>query len=176
MRRHRLIVSSSIVLIALVGGACGTSRPSGRSSTPTTTAKLRLAGTGRSAAPSADASAGSTAIYRVGPTRYVLDGTLADLGTSAPVLRLDAHPVTEADVQRFADALGLTGSPVRTPGGWEVRSADALLTVDTANGAPQISFSRGVPNSVDGSTGSGSSSSGSSGPGVAPTPGSVVAT
>ena len=167
MSCRRLIVISSIALTALVGGACGSSQPSGRSSTPTTTPKrLRLASTGTAAAPVADAG---PAMYPVRPTRYVLDTKLADLGTRAPVLRMDPHPVTEADVQRFAAALGVAGAPVHNPVGWELQTADATLSVATSDGGAMVSYARGAPGSVDGSTGSGSSGSG------VVTPGSAVA-
>jgi hypothetical protein len=168
---RRLIVISSIALTALVGGACGTSQPSGRSSTPTTTPtttpkRLKLASTGTIAAPAADAG---TAIYPVRPTRYVLDTKLADLGTRATVLRMDPHSASEADVRRFAAALGVAGAPVHNPAGWELQTAQATLSVATTDGATMVSYARGTPSSVDGATGSGSSGSG-----VA-TPGSVVA-
>lgn len=164
MSCRRLIVISSIALTALVGGGCGSSQPLGRASTPTTApARLRLAATGTGGAPAADAG---PAMYPVRPTRYVLDTKLADLGTRAPVLRMDAHSVAEADVQRFATALGVAGAPVHNALGWELQTADATLSVATSDAGATVSYARGAPGSVDGATGSGSSGSGVATPGV----------
>ena len=156
MNRGRLLASSSIVLFVIVGSACGASQPSSSSSPPNTTPKrLVLAPAGDRAEPAVDRAA--PALYPLRPTRYVLDAPLADLGATAPVRRMQARPVSGADVQRFADALGLAAAPVRTPTGWAVQTADSILNVDLSAGTARISYSVGGPTSVGGATGSGSS-------------------
>ena len=83
-----------------------------------------------------------SALYPIRPTQYVLDGTLADLGADAPVYRLVGHDVSEADVERVAGVLGMHSTPVRTEWGYEVRDGDALLNVETNEGATWLDYSR----------------------------------
>jgi hypothetical protein len=170
MNPVRLVGISSVAIVVLVAGACGSAVQSGTgSSTPTTSLakKLDLAA-GRAATPSA-AGAG-TAIFPVRPTTYVLDAPLPDLGPSALVRRMTAHPVNATDVQRFADALGVAGTPTRTPTGWEVQGTNEVLMFVVTDDRVAVSYGSGIPNAIGGSTGSASSAGG----GVA-TPGTVVA-
>ena len=142
-----------MVLAVIGAAACGSSQPPGQASPPTTSpAKLSLAATA-GAKPSADS--GAAAIYPFRPTRYVLDGTLPDLGATAPVRKMNSHQVSAADVQRFADALGLVGTPAATAAGWELETSDAFLNVDNSSGIVSVSYGVGAPGSVGGSSGAG---------------------
>jgi hypothetical protein len=155
VNRARLSGISSVAIAVVIAGACGGSvSTSGRGPTPSTTPpKLALAEAGTSAKPSA--VGGGAAIFPERPTTYVLDARLADLGTSARVWRMNAHPVALADVQRFADILGLAATVTRTASGWQVQGTSAMLQVDVANGVAAVSYSQGVPGSTGGSIGSG---------------------
>jgi hypothetical protein len=156
VNRKRLLGTLSIALAVVVAGACGGSAvrsdPGGPPSTNSPAPKLELASAGP--APTAAAVAGGAALYPERPTSYVLDATLPDLGATARVRRMKAHSVGVSDVQRFADALGVAGTPTRTPTGWHVQGADAILQFDIG-GVVSMSYSRGVPGAVGGSTGSG---------------------
>ena len=106
------------------------------------------------------------------PTTYVLDGNLADLGTSALVRRLAGVSVAESDVTRIATALGLKGTPTRTEAAnevqdtvYEVRDGDAMLTVNTGGGVTSIYYSNtsgATSGGSDGSVGSGTTDGSSS--------------
>jgi hypothetical protein len=156
MNRARYWGISSAVIVALAAAGCGSAaQPGGGSSTGTTSPskRLELASAGRAATQSAENAA--PAIFPVRPTVYVLDATLPDLGARALVRSMDAPDVDSADVQRFASALGLEGSPVRNRAGWEMQGTDASLSVIVADGRVGVSYSSGVPNVVGGSAGSG---------------------
>ena len=147
---------SAAAIVALVAAGCGSASTSaGGPSTGTTSpaGRLELAATGRAAAQSARDAA--PAIFPVRPTVYVLDVRLPDLGSRAQVRRMDAHQVSSADVQQFARALGLQGSPVRNPTGWEVPGTDGSLSFIVSDGRVAVSYSSGVSNVVGGSPGSG---------------------
>jgi len=138
--------------------ACGSS--AGKPATaPPATNPLRLS-------PAAAGDEAKAALYPQQQPRYVLDGTLDDLGASAPVLRLVGHEVSETDVARIAATLGLDAAPTRTDWGYEVRDGDALLMVETDGGATWIDYSSAGNAGVDSGGGSsaGSSGSGSSDP------------
>jgi hypothetical protein len=176
VRRSRLTISTvaGLVALGLTGtlAACGSSASKPASAPPAThPARLSLAAGGDEA---------KSALYPQVPTRYVLDGTLADLGTTAPVRRLVGHDVSEADVARIAAVLGLHAAPTRTDWGYEVRDGDALLMVETGSGATWIDYSSagnagaGVSGGSDGSTGSGSSEPSSGAVDVEPSKPAVV--
>ena len=125
MHRSRFVPVAALTPIAIVMlvtlAACGSSaaKVSGPGPQPDL-ARLKLVGGGGKA----DAS-----IAPQQPPNYVLDAPLADLGFEAPVRTLVGHDVSEADVARFAAALGLHAAPARTDWGYEVRDGDALLNV-----------------------------------------------
>jgi len=148
MRRSRLVPLVAGMLAVVTIAACG-SGASKQATAPPAPAKLVL-----------DAGAGDearAALYPVRPLRYVLDGTLADLGADAPVYRLAGHAVTEADVARVADVLGMHATPTRTEWGFEVRDGDALLNVETTGGTTWVDYSSVGNPGVAGGGSSGSS-------------------
>jgi hypothetical protein len=158
VRRTRLSISIVALGLAATLAACGSS--AGKPATaPPATNPLRL-----SLVTAGDEA--KAALYPQQQPRYVLDGTLADLGTSAPVRRLVGHDVSEADVARIAATLGLDAAPTRTDWGYEVRDGDALLMVETESGATWIDYSSAGNAGVDsrGGSSAGSSGSGSSDP------------
>jgi hypothetical protein len=133
--------------LAVALGACGSTKAQVAGPTvPKAPAKLSIA-------PAAGRV--GTAIYPQRPTTYVLDGTLADLGTTAPVRKLVAHDVSAADLARIAAALGMHGTPQPTATGYELRAGDATLTVDTSGATTMIDYATGVATAVSGG-GSGS--------------------
>jgi hypothetical protein len=173
MNRVRLVGISSVAIVVLVAGACGSAvQPGAGSSTPTTTqAKtLDLGAAGRAATPSADRAGG--AMFPVRPTTYVLDAPLPDFGPSALVRRMTAHPVNAIDVQHFADALGIAGTPTRTPAGWQAQGTNGVLTFVVTDDRVAVSYGSGIANAIGGSTGSATSTDGGSG---LARPGTVVA-
>ncbi|MDP9336739.1 MAG: hypothetical protein M3Q30_25990 [Actinomycetota bacterium] len=156
MSRARYCGISIAAVGALVAAGCGSAAQSGHGPSTGTTSpskRLELAFSGREAA--ASAQDGAPAIFPVRPTEYVLDATLPDLGPRALVRRMDAPEVDSTDAQRFASALGLDGSPVRKPTGWDVQGADATLSFIVSDGRVSVSYSPGAPNAVGGSPGSG---------------------
>jgi len=169
---NSLTALASIAALALVGSGCGSaSTPRTGASPPSTVAhKLSLA---RPGGGTADRAA-MPAIYPVRPTSYVLDGTLADLGTSAAVRRMVPHALTEADVRRLAEALGMSATPTATATGYEVTDKDATLTFTTSNGVVQVSYALGAPGAVGGSPGSSGSGGASTGTAIASPPDGVV--
>ncbi len=157
MHRSRFVPVAALTPIAIVMlvtlAACGTSaaKVSGPGPQPDL-ARLKLVGGGGKA----DAS-----IAPQQPPNYVLDAPLADLGFEAPVRTLVGHDVSEADVARFAAALGLHAAPARTDWGYEVRDGDALLNVETDGGTTWIDYSSAGNAGVDvGGSGSSEPSSG----------------
>jgi len=132
VRSSRLVplLASTLAVVTIAG--CGSSAAK-QAAAPPMRPKLAL-----------DRAAGDearAALYPVRPVRYVLDGPLADLGADAPVYRLAGHAVTEADVARIADVLGLHAAPTRTEWGYEVRDGDALLNVETNGGTTWVDYS-----------------------------------
>jgi hypothetical protein len=154
MHRERLVRISSAVIAVLVAGACGSATESGHTSTATRSpiGKLALAPAPLTAAPSARNA--EPAIFPGRPTKYVLDTRLADLGASAAVWRMRAHPVNATDVQRFATVLGLVGTPVQTSAGWEMQGTSAMLSFAVTDANATVSYAFGAPNAVGGSVGS----------------------
>ncbi len=140
----------------LVAAGCGSAASPHAS--PQTTPKLSLAkATARTGA--ADAAGAPNAMpYRL--TNYVLDGTLPDLGTQAPVYRWTAHAVDIAEVNRLAAALGISSPATTTIDGFAASDADATLTVTTNYGATQISYYPGGNDVGGGSSGSSPPSAG----------------
>ena len=131
MPSPRLTGIVAVALAATVIGACGSASNHVSAPAPAPR-KLALVTSGGRA---------DAAIYPQRPTVYVLDGTLPDLGTQAPVRRLVSHEVTDADVARIAGALGMHASPEKTGTGYEVHDGDAVLTVDTTGGVTYVSYS-----------------------------------
>ena len=141
MNRARLVGISSVAIVVLASGACGSAAKSASSAATATTSpvtKLDLASAGKAVTLNAGA-----AILPVRPLRYVLDARLADLGTNAAVWRMHPHSVTAADVQRFADVFGLTGSPTHTSTGWQVQGTSAVLSF-ISDGDVTVSYDVGV--------------------------------
>jgi hypothetical protein len=164
VNRARLVGISSVAIMALVAGACGSAQPSASSPSTTTTApKLDLASAGRVSTPSADAE--PAMMFPERATKYVLDAPLPDRGPSAVVHQMHAHPVSADDVQQFADALGLTSAPTRTPDGWSVRGTTSNLAILVSDGAVTVAYSTstGEPFATGGSIGPAGGSTGSSG-------------
>lgn len=152
MRVTRVSPLLFTAMATLIVSACGSSADQ-VASRP---APLRL-----SLPSAASADSAKPALYPERDTTYVLDGTLADLGPQAPVRKLVAHPVTEAEVAHIATVLGMQGAPARTDSGYEVRDGDALLSVDTSFGSTYVNYSssgNAGGGSSPGSRGSGSAS------------------
>ncbi len=172
MNRTRLCGISSAALVLVVAAACGSAAQSGLDASTGTTSppkRLELATAG-AGTPSAEG--GASAIFPVRPTTYELDVKLPDLGPSALVRRMKGLPATSIDVQRFATALGLQGSPTRTPTGWEVQGTEAMLAFVVTAGRTDVSYSLGVPGAVGGSVGAsgGGVTNGGSGSATTPVP------
>ena len=75
------------------------------------------------------------------PPSYVLDGTLPDLGTQAPVYRWTAHTVDVADGRTDSPhALGIDATATATADGFQASDNDATLTVTTSDGATDVSY------------------------------------
>jgi hypothetical protein len=118
------------------------------------------------------------------PYRYRLSTPAPDLGSDAPVGRLEVPTVDAARVDAMARVLGLRGSATATHPGWRVNDGAAQLTVAPASGGWDVAYAfdagAGAAGSVPGSTGSGASggSGGSVGSGnavaVPPSPPDVV--
>jgi hypothetical protein len=163
MNRTRLVRLSSVAVIVMMAGCGSAGRPGHGSMTPTASPanKLNLASAGEAATPSA--VAGAPAIVPEQPTTYVLDATLRDLGASAIVWRMNAHTPSVSDVQRFAAALGLAGTPTRTSTGWEVPGTNSNLTFFISDSTVGVSYGFGVPNAAGGSTGAGGAAVGGGG-------------
>ena len=159
-----------LALAVLVAGACG-SAASPKASSKTSAPKLSL--TKATARTGASDAALAPGMMPVQPTNYVLDGTLPDLGTQAPVYRWTAHAVDIAEVTRLAAALGMKTPATVTVDGFAASDSAATLTVTTNYGATQISYYPGGNGAVDGS--GGGSSAGSSGSGTPPSAGTGTA-
>jgi hypothetical protein len=162
-----------VAAVVMVASACGSTVKPGQGSTTRTTlpaARLDLASAAGAGAVAPSAEVGAPAIYPMRPTRYVLDGKLADLGSRAVVWRMNAHTVNAGDVQRFAAAFGVGGSPARTPSGWEDRDTQAILTFIVSDGTVEVSYAFGMPSAIGGSAGA----SGSVGTSGVATPGSAA--
>jgi hypothetical protein len=97
------------------------------------------------------------------PFRYVLAIPAPDLGSNAPVARLEAPPVDDARVRSNAADLGVNGVVERSPnGGRQVREGTALLILEPTPGGWALSYTRlsggaSSPGAVPGSGGSGGS-------------------
>jgi hypothetical protein len=147
-----------LAIAVLVAGACG-SAASPRASSNPSVPKLSLAkASARTGVADAALAPGAMPVQL---TNYVLDGTLPDLGTQAPVYRWTAHAVDIAEVNRLAVALGIQTPATATVDGFSASDSDATLTVTTNYGTTQISYYPGGNGAVDGS--GGGTSGGSSG-------------
>lgn len=155
----RILRFSALALAALVGGACGSAadHASVRSPASKPLAKLSLTKAGAGAA----ADAAAPGVLRIRPTSYVLDGTLPDLGATAPVYRWTAHTATLADVNQVANALGINTAATTTPDGFQATDGGKTLVVSVNNGSVQVSYYPSAPDAAGG--GSSGSSPGSSG-------------
>jgi hypothetical protein len=171
MHRQFRIAVASLSVVALVSAAIGLAVAN---QTHGTRPPLVLR-VGRGSQPAEPAASGRDL---VAPSyRYRLATSPPDLGSAAPVARLEAPHVDEARVRSMAVALGLDGPATRTAdGGWEVTHGSMQLTLAPTPGGWDVQFSRdaasSAPGSVPGSTGSGGSgvaggSGGSGGSGVA---------
>ncbi len=159
MRTRLFAVPATFALVATLG-ACG-STTERVSAPPTTHAKLALS---KVAAGTADA-----AIYPARTTVYTLDGTLADLGSAAPVRKLIGHEMTDADLARIAAALGMQGTPRRTADGASLENGDATLTITTTGGVTVVDyFQTAGAAGVDGGSSAGSPGTASDPPIPAP--------
>ena len=150
----------------LVAAGCG-STASPKASSTTSPAKLSLAKA--SARTGAADAAVAPGMMPVQLTNYVLDGTLPDLGTQAPVYRWTAHAVDIAAVNKLAAALGIEAPATTTADGFVASNTDATLTVATNYGTTQISYYPGGNGAVVGS--GGGTTAGSSGSASPPTAG-----
>ncbi|HTK17628.1 MAG TPA: hypothetical protein VL769_14640 [Acidimicrobiia bacterium] len=147
-----------LAFAVLVAGACG-SAASPKASSSTSVPKLSLAkASARTGVSDAALAPGAMPVQL---TNYVLDGTLPDLGTQAPVYRWTAHAVDLAEVDRLAAALGIQTPATATVDGFSASDSDATLTVTTNYGTTQISYYPGGNGAVDAS--GGGTSGGSSG-------------
>lgn len=145
MSKSRTIVLTLIAVGVITLSACGAT--TSLRSSPAPRKLSLLEGSAKAAAP---------ALYPQRPTRYVLDGPLADLGPEATVLKLVGHDVTTADLGTMSSAFGMHATPTRTETGWELRDGEALLTV-TTSGVTTVDYtSTGGTGSSPGSVGSGS--------------------
>jgi hypothetical protein len=155
----------AVAFVVLVAGACGsaTTPHASRSSNPKLTLAKASARTG-----AADATVAPGAMPIRAPMNYVLDGTLPDLGTQAPVYRWTAHTVDLAEANRLAGVLGITATATATSDGFTAADNDATLTISTSYGATEISYYPGGDNAVSGS--GGGSSVGSTGSPIVPVP------
>ncbi len=98
----------------------------------------------------------SPAIYPVRPTKYVLDGSLADLGPTGTVRRLVPHDVSDADARRVAAALSLEAARVvRNADGYSVSGPEATLTISLTGSSSYVTYGLGGPQAVGGSSGAG---------------------
>ena len=170
MHRARVVAGGMAGLVALAGlGACGTKPGPTASGPPPAPARLELA-TGGSSASSARGAlpAGAPAMFPVRPASYVLDAPLADLGRTAPVWRLTPHAVTIAEVERFARALHLTGTPAPTPGGYALTDGSSTLTFGGSADGVQVAYGPGAPNATGGA------GAGSAGTASAPGSGAIA--
>ncbi len=112
-----------------------------------------LNGSGKEGATAA-ALAPDRAMYPYpGAITYRLEGTLPDLGSTAPVYRTVAPAMDAGRVAGMAKAVGITGPPTKDAGGWVVAGADRGLRVFDSGSAWSISYGLGV----EGGGGSGSS-------------------
>ncbi len=60
---------------------------------------------------------------------YVIAGTLPDQPTHAPIYLWPSTKPSQSDVEKLASALGLTGTPIRHPHGWDLKTAAGELRV-----------------------------------------------
>jgi len=180
VRSSLIAVPAALVLAATLSG-CGSTKAqvSGPPTTTSKPAKLALAADSATAATGsangAVAAGPEPAIYpKMAPPTFTLVGSLADLGTTAPVRMLAGHDVTAADIARIADALGMHGTAAASKLGYELRDGDATLTVDTTGSVTVVDYSNIAGGaSVGGS--SGDASGASTGPSVGPSTGVATA-
>ncbi len=166
MRQPRRIaaaaVSSLVVAVAVVGVAAAT-----RSHTRP---PLVLVSRGKVVSDAALAPIGEPVPYH-----YRLSVPASDLGSDAPVARLEVPSIDASRVADMARALGLKGAAIDTHPGWRVTDGTAQLTLTPVPGGWDVAygFDAGgrAAGSVPGSTGStGSTGSGGSGDAVAVPP------
>jgi hypothetical protein len=127
--------------------------------------RLVLAPGGRTPGKALDSSA--LAPIGLRPYRYRLGGSLPDLGSDAPVARLEAPTVDDARIAAIAAAFGVHGEVQRTAGsGHTVTDGSARLSIDPTPGGWTVSFSGSAlvgvgPGAVPPSGGAGTSAGGS---------------
>ena len=160
---------ASLGAIALVAAAIGVVTATGKRGSPPALVLTpgRASSTAQAAAASADGGFAS-------PYRYRLTVTAPDLGSEAPVARLEAPSIDDARAQAMAHTLGIEGAVSRTTGGGrQVAHGAARLTIEPTPGGWDVFYAADAPDpspvSVPGSPGadgSGTTGSGSVGPGV----------
>jgi hypothetical protein len=124
--------------------------------------------------PAKEAPANLDGGARFSPYRYNLAVAAPDLGTDAPVARLEAPGVDDARIAALADGFGLDGDVTRTAsGGWQVIDGSAVLTVEPTPGGWAVSYGSHAGVSTPGSDASGGST-GSAGSGDASVSGGTV--
>jgi hypothetical protein len=173
-------IIAAIAAMALGAGVLGTLALSGDGGTKPFPLALRSAATQatREGAAPSDALFGFPFEYR-----YVLGGTLPDLGYEATVYRLRATDLDAADVAAMAEALGITGEVVSIGAGtWEASDDNRTLMVSGDGSGWYVSVWKGPSGRVNepggtdpGSTGSGGAgSAGSTDPDPGDDPGLIA--
>jgi len=135
--------AAAAVAVALTLVACGT-EVAGSSGGSGSLPVLRI-GTGQYGAIDAVAPRGSGSGASSGatsPDPYPLRGTLPGGPPTAAVYRFGTTAVTRSDAAALASALGVTGTPVRHPHGWEIATTAGEVRV--RDGGSAWSFSRGA--------------------------------
>ncbi|MFZ4721294.1 MAG: hypothetical protein ACOYMR_17845 [Ilumatobacteraceae bacterium] len=140
-RRFALVAVAAILGLSACGDATDTTAPAD------SPAVIVLGGGAKMAAPEGAAVNGGAAdrSMMIGNITYVFDGTLPDLGGSAPSWTLPAGAnVDAAVVARLAKVLGVTGEPRQLPadqgGGWMVGPADYSGAAVTVSGDGMVSW------------------------------------
>lgn len=164
-------VIASLVAIALVAAVIGVITATGNDGSP----PALVLTPGRAST----ANAASPNVAFASPYRYRLAVTAPDLGSEAPVARLEPPPIDDARADAMAHTLGIEGAVSRTAGGGrQVAHGSARLTIEPTPGGWSVFYAADAPVpgpiSVPGSsggggtgtTGSGTTGSGSVGPGV----------
>ena len=135
LRSRRLALVAAILVLGL--SACGdaaTSTPAGNAP-----AVIHLGASKESANTAAGAPAVGDSMARIQNLHYLFDGTVPNLGATAPAWSIPAGTVPAvADIARIASALGVKGDVRRQPanqgGGWIVGPADySTPTLNVSN-------------------------------------------
>jgi hypothetical protein len=148
--RHLRITAAVLSSLVVVAAAVGVAVATGGHSRP----PLVLVSGGKVVSDAALAPVG-----RAVPYRYRLAAPATDLGSDAPVGRLEAPAVDAPRVTAMARAFGLHGAVVDTHPGWRVNDGAAQLTLTATPGGWDVAFVSDAgdvaPGSVPGSGASG---------------------